>query len=370
MAQASSVARQLQEEQPQATESVERKPVAERVESPVEQALNGGSPEKIVSIFKGRGKEERAALKRLGAVEPQEAEAAPEVAAHIEEANTTATQKIDAAEKTALASIESLLGALPVPANDVSPEVVRVMPTIKVGVGSRESEEMLAVEKSEETIEAEEQLKVAEEVMKENAEALTSFCEEHNVPIDMKMMKVNDVSRLSQAERFYVQTLMGKHAAGEASNKHAQKLLEAVSLPEGDPQRASLMQEAEKLAADATVIEKGAMAMQQNYMNLPEIMALSAGGGDETGGSVGGGFDAQASPFGGKPKGPEIGGPRGGGMYDGGGAPGSGLTKIEAYKTPGEKVEKRKPNFIERFVNKNWKDLTLGGGGDGGSRAH
>lgn len=395
MAQVSSAARPLPEEQSPVLETTERKSAPERAERPVEKALEGGSPEKIVSIFQGRATEEKQAMERLGLVDPEEAEAVPEAAAKVAEMTEQTRQKIDQVTSTTLMEVQALLGTPPAPANESMPvaapaeataveapvieevqtapvavateapkaETVQVMPTIKVGEAAPEQEP--TPETSPEASEAAEQHEVAEEVMRENAEALTSFCHEHNVPFDGATMKVTDDSKLSRAERFYVQTLMGKYEAGAASKQHAEKLLEASRLPEGDPSRAALEAEAQRLAADAAVKEKAAMVIQQNYMNLPEIIAIAGGGGNESGGSYGGSnFEAQASPFGQKPP---TGGSRGG-MYDVGGAPGSGLTKIEAYKTPAEKVEKRKPNFIERFFNKNWKDLTFGGGGDGGGR--
>ncbi len=420
MPQASSAARNLSEDAPQAVEAVERVSTPERVESAVEKALSEGSPDKVVSIFKGRAAEEKQALERLGGLEPNEAEAVPEEATRVTQLTETARQKIDQVTLTALEEVRALLGTPPAPANEnaiatapaplaaaevvkpmptvavgevpkaeaapvaetvqIAPtiavgeapkaEAIALMPTIKVGeVAPKAVEQEVAIEKSEEMLEAEEQLEVAAEVMKENYEALNAFAQEHGLSMNEKAFEIDEkaLARLTKPERSYAQVLMGKHAAGKASMLHAEKLLEAYELPAGDPNRNALMKEADTLAEEATLREKGAQAMQQNYMNLPEIIALSAGGGgNDSGGSYGGAnFDAQASPFGEEPKTPSRGGAA---LYDGGGAPGSGLTNITAYKTSGEKVEKRKPNFIERFFNKNWKDMTYGSGGDGGSR--
>lgn len=359
-----------------------------RTESPVEKALERG-PENVVSIFRGRAEEEKKALERLGSLEPEEAEAVPEATEKIEAANRKMAQEIAEVEQSALTKVESLLGTPPAPpaeAVKIAPVVavgeapktetlpaeavktapiktvgeqapaapeataVKVMPTIKVGETAPEQ----TVEKSEEALEAEEQLQFAEEVMKENAEALASFCEEHHVPFDAKRMKIQDASRLTKTERFYLQTLMGKHEAGLASKRHAEKLQEAYAFSENDPRRAALLQEAETLAKQAALKEKAAMVMQQNYLNLPEIAALVGGSG--TGGSAGGAdFEAQPSPFGpGEPRGPETPSTGGmGGLYDGGGAPGSGLTEVKAYKSQAEKVDKPKPSLIDRFVKGN-----------------
>lgn len=394
MPQASNAAKKLPEEEPQAVETVEQVSAPERVENAVEKALSGGgSPEKVVSIFKGRADEEKQALERLGELEPNEAEAVPEEVARVAELSEQARKKIDQVTLTALEEVRALLGTPPAPANEnavaapspvAASETVKTMPIVSVGeapktevkpvvetvqIAPTVAEQEIAVEKSEEMIEAEEQLEVAAEVMKEHYEALNAFAKEHGLPMNETAFEIGekDLVKLTKPERSYAQVLMGKHAAGQASMRHAEKLLEAYELPEGDPNRKALMEEAETLAQEATVREKGAQVMQQNYMNLPEIAALAAGGGgNESGGSYGGtSFDAQASPFGGEPKTPSR---SGAALYDGGGAPGSGLTNVKAYKTGGEKVEKRKPNFIERFFNKNWKDMTYGSGGDGGSR--
>ncbi|MCR4256434.1 MAG: hypothetical protein NUW08_01880 [Candidatus Uhrbacteria bacterium] len=363
MAQVSSAARPLPEEHPSALEKAERKPTPERAERPVEKALEGGSPEKIVSIFQGRATEEKQAMERLGLVEPEEAEAVPEEATRVAKVTEQTCQKIDQVASSTLMEVQALLGTLPVP----TVETVMVAPTVAVGDVAPKAE-VAPVEKSEEELEADEQRAVAAEVIKENYEALSGFAKEHDLSLNEQAFQIaeQDLLRLTKPERMYAQVLMGKHAAGRGSLLHAEKLIEAYELPEGDPKRTELMEEAQKLANDALVKEKGAQAMQQNYMNLPEIMALAGVGGDETGGGYGGAnFEAQSSPFGEKPP---TGGSRGGGMYDVGGAPGSGLTKIEAYKASSAEVKKRKPNFIERFFNKNWKDMSFGGGGDGGSR--
>lgn len=388
-------AQQLAEEQaPQETRQEAISAPETREESPVDKALEQGS-EKVVGIFQGRAQEERAALTRLGLLEPQEAEAMPEAAERIEVVNQETAKKIEAAKLTALTRVEGLLGVPPAPANDVTQETaqaqppiavnempemkavevrsviavgeaapkteapveaVKVMPTIKVGEPTPE----VVVKKSEEMLEAEEQLEVADEVMRESAEALTSFCEEHHVPFDAKMLKVEDASRLTKPELFYVQTLMGKHAAGLASKKHAEKMLEAYAFSESDPRRAAVLQEAESLAKDAALKEKAALVMQQNYLNLPEISSIV---GQDSGGSLGGSnFEGAESPFGpGEPQGPEE-PPKtpmvGSSLYGEGGVPGSGLTKIDSYKPETAKKPERKPSFIDRWFRKQASDVT------------
>lgn len=349
MAQVSSTARPLPEEQRSVVETAERKPTPERAERPIEQALESGSPEKIVSIFQRRAAEEKQARERLGLVEPEEAEAVPEEAARVAEVTEQTHQKIDEVTSTTLMEVQALLGTPPVP----TVEAVKVAPIVAVGDVAPKAE-VAPVEKSEEVLEADEQQGVAAEVIKENYEALSAFAKEHGLSLNEEAFQIaeNDLTRLTKPERQYAQVLMGKHAAGRASMLHAEKLLEAYELPERDPKRIELMEEAETLAGEAALREKGAQVMEQNYMNLPEIMALAAaGGGDDTGGSIGGaGFEAQKSPFGEKPP---VGGSRGGGMYDVGGAPGSGLTEVKAYKTEGAKVEESKPSWVDRFVGGN-----------------
>ncbi len=375
-------AQALPEEQaPQ--ERREALPIPEtRIESPVEQAAGEGR-EKVISIFKGRAQEEKQALERLGVLETQEAESVPEATGKIEAANQKMSQEIAAAEQTALMRVEGLLGVPPVPANDVTPETVQaqsevaqaveMQPIIAVGeqvsateakavetrpviaVGEVASTAETAVEKSEEVLEAEEQRDVAAEVIKENYEALSGFAKEHGLTFDVTTAQVPEVqlAKLTQSERMYVQVLMGKHAAGRSSMLHAEKLLQASEFPQGDPKRLELMREAESLAADAALKETAAQAMQQNYLNLPEIAALAGGGG--TGGSVGGAdFEAQRSPFGGEPEGPNIPSGGAGGLYDGGGgAPGHGVAEIKSYKTPDAKADKPKPSLVDRFVKGN-----------------
>lgn len=405
MPNASNAARPLSEETPKTTESIERASAPERVETAVEKALESGSTENVINIFKGRAEEEKQALERLGVLEPEEAEAVPEQASRVTELTEQARRKIDQAATTALEEVKSLLGTPPAPAKEVAPvtetpkaeaipvetvktmpvvavgeapkaevatvEAVSVMPTVKIGevVPEAETSAVDVTEVSPEQADAEEQRDVAAEVIRENAEALSAFAKEHGLTMNEQAFTIaeSDLAKLTKPERMYAQVLMGKREAGRASMLHAEKLLAAHEFPDGDPKRAELMREAEALAADASLKETAAQVMQQNYMNLPEIIALAGGGGNESGGSYGGsGFEAQTSPFGGEPKQPT--GSSVGGLYDGGGQPGSGLTEIKAYKTPPEKVEKRKPNFIERFFNKNWRDMTYGSGGDGGSR--
>lgn len=366
MPRAVSTAAILPEEEPRAVESAERIATPERVESAVEKTLSGGSPENVARIFRGRADEEKQALARLGELESDETEAVPEEAARVAQLTERTRQKIDQVTSTALDEVRALLGTPPAPANENATaepetveaprsEAVQVMPTVKVGEIAP-TEQEAPVEKPEEVLETDEQRDVAAEVIKENYEALAGFAHEHGLSLNEEAFQIaeNDLTKLTKPERMYAQVLMGKHAAGRASMLHAEKLLEAYELPEGDPKRIELMKEAQKLANEALVREKGAQVMQQNYMNLPEIMALAGGGGDETGGGYGGAnFEAQASPFGGKPQGPEVGGSRGGGMYDVGGAPGTGLTEIKAYKTEGAKVEEPKPSWVDRFVGGN-----------------
>jgi hypothetical protein len=319
----------------------ERQEVAPNGENPIDKAKEVGN---VVNIFRGRGEEEEKAIERLGQLDTKETEFAPEIAPRIVEANKDAEQNIEALMGKTLIEVSALLGNPPPPANETVPEP-EVTQAVKV-------EEKLSLEQED----AEEQSGVAGEVMSENAEALQSFCEEHQVPLDVNMMKVEDASKLTKVERLYVQTLIMKYGAGLASKNHAEKLLEAYALPDGDPERVRLLEEAERLSNTAEIREKGAMAMQRNYLDQPEIMALAGSGGNESGGSVGGGnFEAQSSPFGQEPKKPGI---IGASMYGEGGVPGNGITKIETTQTTGEKVEQRKPNFIEKFFNKNLGILT------------
>ncbi len=303
-------------------------------------------------------------------------EAAPEEMKALSEAQAASHAKLEQAEQALLKDLgtqEAANDVMPMEAANEAPpmaaeipeikpvempvEAVKVMPTIKVGEVPNIIPELLH--------DAEEQRDIAAEMLREEFAALDGFTKEHGVAIDnSNPNNINvtnqELNKLTNVERSYVQVLTGKHMAANASLRHAEKLLEAYSVPETDPQRAVLMAEAKSLEEEAKLKEIAAQIMQDQYVKMPEIIALmgAGGGGDNTGGSYGGnGFEPANSPFGEGPKQPKH---MTAALYSGGGVSGEDIAKIEAYKTPDAKVV-RKPSFIDRWFRRNVSDLTYGG---------
>lgn len=343
-------------------------------ENPIEKAFGEGNPEKVVSIFRGRADDERKALNLLTRLEPVELDAAPVEALQVKAANDNADRQITEAEEKALQEVVKVMpiikvGEVPKPVEaiiptsiikvgEVAPEVapvetVKMMPIIKVGEVPNASPELVH--------DAEEQRDEEEEKLKEAREALGSFTKEHELIIDtsdpnnIKAPEEN-LTKLSHVERSYVYTIIGRYLAANTALRHAEKLLEAYSVPENDPKRAGLIAEAQSLAEEARLKGVAAQIMQDQYVKLPEIAALADGGGGEsTGGSMGGGFTAVDSPYVGKPPQKGLGAP----LYTGGGTPGGGIASIEALKTQGGEV-KREPSWIDKKVRGWFSALTFG----------
>lgn len=370
-----------EELQPKAEAAVES---GKSPESALEQALGSEKIENVVSIFRGRANQEKQALARLGEMDAEELESSPDATAQVEAANNASYKQIDQAEEQAIQEIVGVMEPANEPMEAPEPKVVemqaasvvepvpvveavKVAPTIAV-------EEAPKVEVKAERNEIAEQQKLeAEESMKADLEALQGYAQEHRLTLDAEHnIPDAQLQGLLPVERTYVAVLQTKYKAAEASKLHAEALM-AVAAETDPAKKKQLAQEAFALSEDAALKEKAATMMNAQYMNLPEIAAM-VGLGNPTGGSYGG--NAFEAP----PSGPSSGGPEDGGggppdlrviqggkgsytsapMYTGGGVSGDGIAKIEAYKTPDAKVTPRKPNFIERFFNRNVKDLTYG----------
>ncbi|MCC6564069.1 hypothetical protein IT087_04215 [Candidatus Uhrbacteria bacterium] len=365
---------ELLPKQEAATEAAKPAKVESMVVPRLESMLEKGDVNGVKEMIKGMTK---AAAEGMQALQefPEETqaalmEAAPEEMKALSEAQAASQAKLEQAEQALLRDLgtqEAANDVMPVEAANEAPaevpvaapvEAVQVMPIMKVGEAPNASPELVR--------DAEEQRDVAAEMLKEEYAALSGFTKEHGLTIDNSNpnninVSNQDLNKLTNVERSYVQVLTGKHMAANASLRHAEKLLEAYSVPEGDPRRVALEAEAKSLEEEAILKEKAAQIMQDQYVKLPEIIALTGGGGDSTGGSYGGhSFEPAASPFGGEPKPPQeppkfTAAP----LYGGGGVPGEGIAKIEAYKTPDSKVT-RKPSFIDRWFRRNVSDLTYG----------
>jgi hypothetical protein len=242
-------------------------------------------------------------------------------------------------------------------------EAVKAMPVMKVGEVPAPVVETATEIQPEKNELAEKQKAEAEEAMQEDLAALKAYAQEHHLTLDSNTLQIPDqqLQGLMPVERTYIAVLQTKYHAGDASRAHAEALMAVAA--ETDPEKKKeLSARAFEAAEVATLKEKAATILNTQYMNLPEIIALAGGGpGNQTGGSFSGEAFSQPSPFGGEPKPPQeppvmASGP----LYTGGGASGDGIAKIEAYKTPDAKVPPRKPNFIERFFNRNVRDLTYG----------
>ena len=348
------VALQPEESLP-AQEAVVSNEVAQ--ESPIEKAIQGENPEKVINIFRGRAQKEKEALGLLGQLNPEELAAAPSEALEVKAANDNASEKISAAESLA---IQKVAEVIPMTQVEVpAPVIAEAAPEVATEVVHELNASAELVK------DAEDQRDIAAELLKEEFEALSAFTKEHGITIDTSdsnNIKVQDseLSKLTKVERSYVYTLVGKHQAGNASMRHAEKLLEAYSVPESDPRRAALMAEAQSLAEEAKLKEVAAHIIQEQYVKLPEIAALvGAVGGENTGGSMGGSdFSPADSPYGQGPKKTES---RASAVLGYGGVGGEGLVKIDAYKPPdaGPAVVK-KPSLIDRWFRKNVSDLTGG----------
>lgn len=341
-------------------------------ENAIDQAMETANVEKVVSIFRGRANQEKQALARLGQMDAEELEASPDASAQVEAANDASYKEIDQAEEQAIQEVVSVMEPGIVAAEtEVAKEAVTeaapapVVEAVKAApvVVVEDAPPVLEV-KAERNEMAEQQKIEAEEVMKADLDALKAYAQEHHLTLDAATNSIPEgqLSGLMPVERTYVAVLQAKYRAGEASKAHAETLM-AVAAETDPTKKKELSQQALALSEDAALKEKAATMMNAQYMSLPEISALF-GGGNPTGGSYGGNaFEKPASPIGGKPKEPPPEAPiyAGQPLYTGGGTPGDGIAKIEAYKTPDSKVaprKPRKPNFIERWVNRNVKDLT------------
>src|SRR6185369_15801369 len=84
-------------------------------------ALESGSKEKVVSLFKKDAQAEVEARKRLGLVESGEKQISPEIVSPIEAANDNSYNKIEEAESLAIKQVDMALGE---PANEAPPAPV------------------------------------------------------------------------------------------------------------------------------------------------------------------------------------------------------------------------------------------------------
>jgi hypothetical protein len=370
--QAAAAAAVLPDESPEVLPKQEASAEAKAPENPIEKALGETNPEKVVSIFKGRASEEKKALELLSRLEPVELDAAPVEALQVKAANDNADRQITEAEEKALQEVGKVMPAIiPSPTikvGEAAPEIaapeiataeatveaVKIMPILKVGEVPNASPEVVH--------DAEEQRDEAEDRLVEARQALGGFAKEHDLTVDTtdpNNIKVSekDLTKLSDVERSYVYTIIGRYLSANTSQRHAEKLLEAYSVPESDPKRAMLMAEAQSLGEEARLKGVAAQIMQDQYTKLPEIAALAGGGGGEsTGGSMGGGeFHAVDSPYAGKPPQKFLGAP----LYTGGGTPAGGVATIDALKTQDAKVTKE-PSWIDKKVRGWFSALTFG----------
>ncbi len=287
-----------QEQLPQQEARLETKSTPEH--SPVEKALESGSPEKVVSIFRGKAVEEVAALKRLGKAEvnPQILPVTPEVQAvmsQMEAANDSAYQKVKATEAKAVETVQKAMGVAAPEAAPAPTPAVEVAKIVPVGVAAVE-----APKAKVDTSEFEEQRDAAAIQIKENHEALTSFAKEHGLNIDPQTlaMSAQDLAKLTNVEQMYVSVLQAKHQEAQAFTELAEAHIQGDQDAINEHARASALAHTK------------ASALEAAYMSLPEISGSAPS--NPTGGSYGGeAFNqpplAAAPPSG--PKGPE--GPKG-----------------------------------------------------------
>lgn len=339
--------------------------VLPRLESMLEKGDVAGVKEMIRSMAK-------AAETNMSALQefPEEtrialAEAAPEEMKALDEAQASTKLKLAQAEQALLADLGTSETANEAPVAAPAPvEAVKVLPAIKIEAPVQAPAIEEKVEELPEKNEMAEQQKTeAQESMKEDLEALQNYAKEHHLALDPNTLEIpaDQLNALMPVERAYVAVLQAKYHAGDASLAHAEALM-AVAAEKDPAKKQELSAKAFELSQISSMKEKVATVLNSQYMNMPEIIALAGGGpGNPTGGSFSGQNFDQASPFGGQPKGPEE-PPKypGAPLYTGGGVPGDGIAKIETMKTPDTVVQKRIPNFIERFFNRNVKDLTYG----------
>jgi len=389
------------------------------------KALESGSKETVVGIFKKDSAAAKEAIQRLD-VSPDDLNpefmtsepVAQDLVGKVKAAGEQSAKKVEEAEALALKSVEMATGApvaneapaaMPAPAAVVeapSPAVVEapvpapimakseapavmVAPTIKV-----ESAPVMVRNEA-----AEQQKNEAEASMKEDEEALRAFASEHGLELGADLgISQAQLKNLTPTERTYVAVLQAKYRAGEASAAHAEALM-AVAAEADDVKKKALSKKAFDLSEQAKVAEVAATALNAEYMALPEIAALTNpspvhGPGNETGGSFqGGNFETPpgaGSPSGPSgpegPKGPDLTIIRGGGgekSKTGGGSPlytdqvyggPPGLVKVEPVKVEAyhAKDQPEHINFFRRWVIDNANQLKgffgMSGGGGGGGK--
>lgn len=401
MAQAAA-AQDLSQEQVQAPEQgIETAKSPEHGE--LGSALESGSKDKVVNLFKKDAQAEVEARKRLGLLETTEKQVSPEIASKIEVANDNSYKQIAEAEDLAIKQVDVALGE---PANEAPPtpvaalvetsKPVEIPEPIIAPVVMEAPKPMAAVVEVPKPVEAkmvapvtknemaEQQKIVAEEVMKEDLDALQSFAEEHGLHMNAETLEIpeSELDNLTKTERTYIAVLDAKYRAGKASHDHAEALI-AVAAETDPAKKKELAAHAFELSEEATVKEKAATILNSEYMALPEIAAMAAG--NPTGGSYGGEAFQEQPPAGGAgPTGPE--GPQGpnltliqGGKRTSGseeplyndktyGGP-AGITIVTPVRAEG-KGEKEKPSGVHGWFLNNFRALGgfFGGGGGGKDR--
>ncbi len=223
--------------------------------------MESGSPDNVRNIFKQDAQKMEEAVKRLGKTESADA-VFPELLKRIEIANDNA---ISEANELVTRMVQEALGS-------VVPEIIER----PVEVAPEAVEQIAIKPESEQLKEA------AEEVIKENEDALQKFYGEHG----------EDPKKHSEVEQMYVQVLLAKHAEGLALLAYAGALLS------GQPEDVI-----KPLDKDVNEKEAISRVLEMAYLNRPEMKDLSNA--NETGGSIGSKDFGNEPPASAPPAGPE-----------------------------------------------------------------
>lgn len=291
------------------------------------KVLEGENVAEVINLAEWKARKVKEGINTLSGKEAEQG-VNPFSANEFKAANENAIKRTEEAEKTLVGTVSAIMGETTKPPEQAvieSRTVVVGEPVVEAAPESKvESEPEVEVHNEE----AQDQRIGAEEVMKENLEAMYSFARDHGLTLNEQTLEIPEAELkiLTPTERTYMAVLNAKYHAGDSAHAHA-LALEAVANEPDPKKRSELAKHAFDLSEITKLKEQVATILNDQYMGLPEITAmLGATNGDSTGSSMGGeGFSSSSESSGGS------GGPRGGG-------PG-GPSGPEGPKGPDDKTE-------------------------------